>query len=505
MGFTSADVLPKGALDAHNAPVIAPAEVAKLFQSNDSLKKLCKALNARRCRVVAPPTAEMLADAVSSVAPSTIEPLRGPKNAARLARARPGWEVVRGFCILELSGATPRKFIALKHSWNALASGAWFDVTPLVAPSADDASPRPLLLVESALNDDALDHADASDDELALEGNDEDSVDDKGSGNFEARLARMLRGQRPSEDLQMATPSASGGLQSVKAARGPVRAAPASQSRDADASQDALAGVNAERSGGHVQAGPSLLPLRKPSAAEATAMEAFRSSAAKMAELEQQQQAAITMANMGLHKVCGANASVAHMGVVDGRLLVALDGAVPKALVEGARDALEQRAAFRRVEQSSPNADQRHLVTDHDAAAFCATPLYERISMLVRLFFPAKHALTPARIYTNAMMFGDVAHIHRDGGHEGCTALLYANERWDPSLSGETMFFSEQEQARHAILPKPGRLLLFVASIKHCGRPPSRIFWGQRLTLAIKFVPTQPEEDKAVRRPYDLM
>ena len=37
------------------------------------------------------------------------------------------------------------------------------------------------------------------------------------------------------------------------------------------------------------------------------------------------------------------------------------------------------------------------------------------------------------------------------------------------------------------LLPKPGRLR-FVASIKHCGRPPSRLFWGQRLTLAIKFV-----------------
>ena len=55
------------------------------------------------------------------------------------------------------------------------------------------------------------------------------------------------------------------------------------------------------------------------------------------------------------------------------------------------------------------------------------------------------------------------------------------------SLAGETMFFTEDEAARHAVLPMPGRLLLFVASIKHCGRPPSRLFWGQRLTLAVKF------------------
>ena len=83
-------------------------------------------------------------------------------------------------------------------------------------------------------------------------------------------------------------------------------------------------------------------------------------------------------------------------------------------------------------------ADQRHMVTDHDAKAFCATPLYERLSFLARLFFPSPkraHGLLPARIYTNAMMFGDVAHIHRDGNSEGVTALLYPNEQWAPSLS----------------------------------------------------------------------
>ena len=80
-----------------------------------------------------------------------------------------------------------------------------------------------------------------------------------------------------------------------------------------------------------------------------------------------------------------------------------------------------------------------------------------------------------------------MAHIHRDGNSESVTALLYPNEKWEPSLSGETMFFSEDEAARQAVLPKPGRLLLFVASIKHCGRAPSRLFWGQRLTLAVKF------------------
>ena len=84
----------------------------------------------------------------------------------------------------------------------------------------------------------------------------------------------------------------------------------------------------------------------------------------------------------------------------------------------------------------------RHHVTDHDMAAFCRTPLYTRLSKLVALFF-SDDGYTPDRIYTNAMLFGDVSYIHRDGGPENVTALLYPNEEWRPELSGETCFFSE--------------------------------------------------------------
>jgi hypothetical protein len=70
--------------------------------------------------------------------------------------------------------------------------------------------------------------------------------------------------------------------------------------------------------------------------------------------------------------------------------------------------------------------------TDHDIAEFVGTPLYQRVAALAALCFPGEHtaphrprrppprpgvALVPSRIYTNAMQFGDVAHVHqvRDG------------------------------------------------------------------------------------------
>ena len=92
------------------------------------------------------------------------------------------------------------------------------------------------------------------------------------------------------------------------------------------------------------------------------------------------------------------------------------------------------------------------------------------------------------------MSFGDVAHIHRDGGPSSCTALLYPNESWGAANAGETLFFGEDEEVRHAVLPRPGRLLLFIGAIKHCGRAPSRLFWGQRFTLAVKFVAEAPSD-----------
>lgn len=93
------------------------------------------------------------------------------------------------------------------------------------------------------------------------------------------------------------------------------------------------------------------------------------------------------------------------MSTIDGCLIVAIDDAIPADLVSAARTALEGRAAFRRIEQSSPNADQRHQVTDHDADAFCTTALYQRIAAITTLFF-SDRGFTPERIYTNAMQVG---------------------------------------------------------------------------------------------------
>ena len=499
--------------ESSDAALTLPEDPSSLFKSNATLKQLVRSLKAVRLRIVEAPSSERHDQCVQAIGSRGLDPIDSFRNATAVATAIDGWSKVSGFCILQ-SGND--RFFALRHDWLCSPSNQWLDPTPLVCP----ASTAPRLLVEAkdvvARNVAAceagftnlllqkLGHpvatsaSAAAQPPCATEPEPPPASKDGPDAALRAMIGRCASLAELS-DAQLESARVRGELPVELAA---LRHAPMRELRTAlraiglKAHDDAFAGVNAEVNE-HVRVGPRQPPISKgASAAEGTAIEAFKWCASKMGELEKQHAAALRMASQALERVV-PNAKVAHLGTVDGRLLVALDDAVPGELVAAARENLAERAAFRRHEQSSPNADQRHFVTDHDAALFCATPLYERIVRLAQLFFHPKAGLTPQRIYTNSMMFGDVAHIHRDGGPSSVTALLYPNEKWHPSLSGETMFFTEEEETAHAVLPKPGRLLLFVGSIKHCGRPPSRLLWGQRFTLAIKF----QADDKAAAVP----
>ena len=224
------------------------------------------------------------------------------------------------------------------------------------------------------------------------------------------------------------------------------------------------------------------------------AAEALQKSVQRVAALELEADLATAAASAAVAEVV-PGARVERLTTLGGRLVVVIDDVFEQADLEQLRNSLEHRARFARREVSRRDRpEQQHFVTEHDLAAFLTTPVYRRIAQVLPLFF-AGRPLTPNRIYTNAMLFGDVAHAHRDAAkceqqhEENVTALVYSNGEWDSSCAGETIFFSDdREDARLAVLPRPGRLLLFAAPLLHVGRAPSRLFWGQRFTTAIKFV-----------------
>lgn len=92
------------------------------------------------------------------------------------------------------------------------------------------------------------------------------------------------------------------------------------------------------------------------------------------------------------------------------------------------------------------------------------------------------------RCYCNHAAYGDMLFTHTDSqpGQRGLTALWYIAPEWDVEWGGETMFYNSHQDVEAAVTPKPGRLAVFDGSIVHAGRPPNRICYAPRYTLAFK-------------------
>jgi len=61
------------------------------------------------------------------------------------------------------------------------------------------------------------------------------------------------------------------------------------------------------------------------------------------------------------------------------------------------------------------------------------------------------------------------------------------NSDWHYKYGGETLFYSEKD-TRLAVLPKPGRFVIFPGNIEHKGSIATRIWKEPRLSLALKFI-----------------
>lgn len=172
---------------------------------------------------------------------------------------------------------------------------------------------------------------------------------------------------------------------------------------------------------------------------------------------------------------------------IDGRALRVFDGLLPNVgdYVQGLA-----RAAFTRSEVARPEtAEHKHWATELRIEALLQQPLYHQTLQALRHFAAPGHAYRPHRAYTNVASYGDMLFTHVDCLPEqgDLTALWYLCERWDIEWGGETVFLDAQDEIAASVLPRPGRLAVFDGAIKHAGRPPARICYAPRYTLAIKF------------------
>ncbi|MBC3419205.1 2OG-Fe(II) oxygenase [Pseudomonas sp. L7] len=92
-------------------------------------------------------------------------------------------------------------------------------------------------------------------------------------------------------------------------------------------------------------------------------------------------------------------------------------------------------------------------------------------------------------VYANGQTSGQDGPIHRDNRPDepGKTLVMFCNEHWATAWGGELLFFNAAKtDVIKAVLPKPGRIVLFDGRIPHSARSPTASCNRLRVSLAFK-------------------
>ncbi|MBT0584858.1 2OG-Fe(II) oxygenase [Alteromonas oceanisediminis] len=147
-------------------------------------------------------------------------------------------------------------------------------------------------------------------------------------------------------------------------------------------------------------------------------------------------------------------------------------------------------SAYKRNEVARPDTQEhKHWAVNLAEPQILALPLYQKLIAAVNQVTEAQYQAY--RGYCNHAAFGDMLFTHTDclPSSNEMTALVYVAPEWDIEWGGETLFFNKNDDCAFACTPKPGRVVLFHGAIKHVGRPPNRICYKPRFTLAFKLEP----------------
>jgi SM-20-related protein len=166
------------------------------------------------------------------------------------------------------------------------------------------------------------------------------------------------------------------------------------------------------------------------------------------------------------------------------------DGLLQANDIHGLTVALEN-GAFTRTESARPDTSAfRHWVLNIPMQAAAQLAVYQP-TLNAAGEFSAETDYRVYRCYCNYASYGDMLFTHTDcaPGAGELTALWFIAPNWNVEWGGETLFFDSSMDAQVVVSPRPGRLVLFDGSLTHAGRPPSRICFASRFTLAYKLQP----------------
>ncbi|WP_437492265.1 2OG-Fe(II) oxygenase [Sorangium sp. So ce1014] len=174
---------------------------------------------------------------------------------------------------------------------------------------------------------------------------------------------------------------------------------------------------------------------------------------------------------------------------VNGRKVILVDHLFRKKKIEQVYRTLSESYVYYRGQLSS-SADHFPKMVAHfvDLEAFQMLFFYEEVFGLMKRCY-ADVPLHLYKAYVNQTCYGDVNYPHVDckPRRRDMTVLYYANPRWDREWGGETMLYDDSGAFNLAVLPAPGRVLIFPGATWHCAGIPSRVCPVSRFTLAMKY------------------
>jgi SM-20-related protein len=175
---------------------------------------------------------------------------------------------------------------------------------------------------------------------------------------------------------------------------------------------------------------------------------------------------------------------------IEGREVRVYDGLLQMNDIQGLTAALQQ-GAFTHTESARPDTSAfKHWVLNIPMQSATQLPVYQP-TLAAAGGFRTGTEYRIYRCYCNYASYGDMLFTHTDcpPGAGELTALWFIAPEWNVEWGGETLFFDSSMDAQVAVSPRPGRLVVFDGSLPHVGRPPNRICFASRFTLAYKLQP----------------
>jgi hypothetical protein len=172
--------------------------------------------------------------------------------------------------------------------------------------------------------------------------------------------------------------------------------------------------------------------------------------------------------------------------MISGRELFVCDGMVEPVMRHQLSN-LVKAMHYVRTEKSRADVPGLVAVCDIAPETIASDTFLCGLRRTVERLFPNEQ-FTDQRAYVNCSVYGDAYYIHRDcaPSERHVTALYYANLEWKPDWGGETIYYTDDEDAEYAISPRPGRLVIARGALLHRGNVPTRSCYEERYTLAYK-------------------